>query len=49
MTKEIIDRCREYLCINGLISIPFIQKKFKLSYKDAKKIYYSLNREKHGT
>ena len=46
MTKEIIDKCNEYLSIYGRISIPFIQYKFKMGYKEAKRIYDYFNMPK---
>lgn len=44
--KEVIDRCNEYLCIYGRLSIPFIQSKCKLGYKEAKRVYEYFNRFK---
>jgi len=44
MSKEIMDKLNEYLSKHGCISIPFIQYKFKMGYKEAKHTYQYFNK-----
>jgi hypothetical protein len=37
-----LSQAKMYLQKNGAISIPFLQRKFKLAFKDAKKLYEKL-------